>query len=182
MTVEITPFDGLLVIRPEILSDHRGSFFETWNRTTFAKIGLGVEFVQDNQSISKKGVIRGLHFQVAPMDQGKLVRVASGSVLDVAVDMRKGKPTFGQHFKMVIDSKVGTMLFIPAGFAHGFRSLEDQTLLIYKCTKPFSKLHERAINWNDKDLAIDWGEAAPIISEKDENAPTFNEFLNNSNF
>ncbi len=182
MTIEKTPFDGLVIIRPCVFSDGRGSFFESWNEELFKKNGLDVEFVQDNQSISCQGVIRGLHFQVAPMDQGKLVRVAMGSVLDVAVDLRWNQPTFGQHFKMVLDSTDNSMLFIPPGFAHGFRSLKHHTILIYKCTKAYSKAHEKAIKWNDKDLAIDWGVTEAIVSEKDGFAPSFNEFLNNPNF
>lgn len=182
MTVERTSFDGLFLIRPTIFSDFRGLFFETWNDEIFRKNGLELDFVQDNQSTSKKDVIRGLHFQIPPMEQGKLIRVAKGSVLDVAVDLRRDSPTFRMHFKIILDSKENSMLLIPPGFAHGFRSLEDDTLLIYKCTKPYSKNHEKGIKWNDPDLAIDWGGDQAIVSEKDESAPSFFEFLKNPDY
>ena len=182
MTIEKTPFEGLLILKPTVFVDNRGSFLESWNKDEFLKMGLNLEFVQDNQSVSAANVIRGLHFQVKPMEQGKLVRVAKGSVLDVAVDLRKYQPTFGKHFKIILDGTDNTMIYIPEGFAHGFRSLEDNTLLLYKCTKPYSQDHERAIKWNDPDLAIDWGIIEPILSEKDENAPSYQYFLDNSNF
>ena len=181
MIVEKTPFKGLVVITSRVLKDDRGYFLESWNANVFAECRLDYEFVQDNLSTSKANVIRGLHFQVEPMAQGKLVRVVKGAVLDVAVDLRKDQPTFGQHFKFVLDSVENKMLFIPPGFAHGFRSLEDETILFYKCTKPYSKNHERVIKWNDPTLAIDWGISEALVSERDSNAPSLNKFLQSSN-
>jgi len=182
MTVETTPFADLLVIKPRVFVDNRGSFFESWNRDDFLKNGLDVVFVQDNQSISNLNVIRGLHFQVSPMEQGKLLRVARGAVLDIAVDLRKSQPTFGKHFKLVLDDSDNTMVYIPPGFAHGFRTLKDNTIFLYKSTKPYSPQHERVIIWNDPELNIDWGTKEPVISKKDEEAPSFKQFCNNNNF
>jgi dTDP-4-dehydrorhamnose 3,5-epimerase len=181
MTIEKTPFEGLLILKPTVFVDNRGSFLESWNKDEFLKMGLNLEFVQDNQSVSAANVIRGLHFQVEPLGQGKLVRVARGSVLDVAVDLRKDQKTFGKHFKIILDGTDNTMIYIPEGFAHGFRSLEDNTHLLYKCTKPYSQDHEMAIKWNDPDLFIDWGIKEPIVSDKDEGAPSFQYLLKNSN-
>jgi len=178
MIVETTPFEGLVIFRPSVFADLRGTFLESWNKEIFILHGFDFEFVQDNQSESKANVIRGLHFQVTPFQQGKLVRVARGAALDVAVDLRKDQPTYGKHFKMVLDSTHNIMLFIPPGFAHGFRSLQENTVFIYKCTKPYSKNHERGIRWNDPTLAIDWGVEEALVSEKDRNAPLLRELMN----
>ena len=168
---------GIRVFIPNIYKDERGYFFESYNQETFKKAGLNMTFAQDNQSGSIKDVIRGLHFQFPPYEQGKLVRAIRGSVLDVVVDLRKNQPTFGKHFKIILNDQDRQMLFIPPGFAHGFRTLEDNTVFFYKCTKVFNPQSERTIRWNDSDLAIDWGITDPILSEKDLNAPFFKDFV-----
>lgn len=178
MKIIQTGFNGLLIIEPRVFRDERGYFFESWNQEAFAEAGLNLPFVQDNQSGSVKDVIRGLHFQVPPYEQGKLVRVVTGSVLDVAVDLRKAEPTFGRHFRMVLDAASGKMLCIPPGFAHGFRTLEADTVFAYKCTKPYHAASDRVIRWNDPLLGIDWGIANPLVSEKDRHAQYYSEFDN----
>jgi dTDP-4-dehydrorhamnose 3,5-epimerase len=177
MQIEVTPFEGLLIIRPRVFGDERGYFFESWNEVAFRKAGIDVPFSQDNQSASGKGVLRGLHFQVPPFDQGKLVRVISGAVLDVVVDLRSGQPTFGQHYKLRLDDQDKLMLYIPEGFAHGFKTLEDNTVFFYKCTKVYNRECERALRWNDPVLGIDWEIEDPILSEKDQKAPFFKDFV-----
>lgn len=177
MQIETTPFEGLLIIRPRVFGDERGYFFESWNEDAFRNAGIRLPFRQDNQSASGKNVLRGLHFQTPPYEQGKLVRVISGAVLDVAVDLRRGQPTYGQHFKLVIDDHEKLMLFIPPGFAHGFKTLEDNTVFFYKCTQVFQREHDSAIRWNDPDLNIDWEVSDPILSEKDQKAQFFKDFV-----
>ncbi|HSV88480.1 MAG TPA: dTDP-4-dehydrorhamnose 3,5-epimerase [Bacteroidales bacterium] len=176
MIVETTPFEGLLVIKPRVFQDERGYFFESWNEVNARGAGILFTFAQDNQSMSAQGVLRGLHFQIPPYEQGKLVRVISGSVLDVVVDLRTNQPTFGRHFKITLDGASKTMLFIPPGFAHGFKTLEDNTIFFYKCTKVFNAEFDKVIRWNDPDLAIDWEISQPVLSEKDRNAPLFRDF------
>lgn len=177
MQVETTPFEGLLIIKPRVFGDERGYFFESWNEETFRQAGIEVPFRQDNQSASVKNVVRGLHFQTPPFEQGKLVRVISGAVLDVVVDLRRKQPTYGKHFKLVLDEHEKTMLYIPPGFAHGFKTLEDHTVFFYKCTQVYERNHDNAIRWNDPDLDIDWEVADPILSEKDQQAPFFRDFV-----
>lgn len=177
MQIETTPFEGLLIIRPRIFGDERGYFFESWNEETFRNAGIDVPFMQDNQSASVKNVLRGLHFQTPPYEQGKLVRVISGAVLDVVVDLRRGQPTFGQHLKLVLNDYEKLMLFIPPGFAHGFKTLEDNTVFFYKCTQIYQRDYDSAIRWNDPTLNIDWEVSNPILSEKDQKAPFFRDFL-----
>ena len=172
-----TPFSGLYVITPKVFGDERGYFLESWNVETFKKLGIDETFAQDNQSGSIKNVLRGLHFQVPPYEQGKLVRVIRGAVLDVAVDLRKQQPTFGRHYDMVLSEHNNKMLYIPPGFAHGFLTLEYDTIFVYKCTKVYSREHERSLRWNDPDLAIDWKTDAPILSPKDREAPLFKDFV-----
>jgi dTDP-4-dehydrorhamnose 3,5-epimerase len=168
MDVIGTPLPGLLVLRPRVFSDHRGYFFESYNQRAFrAANGADVEWVQDNESQSDKGVLRGLHFQLPPQGQSKLVRVVKGAVLDVVVDIRPGSPTYGRHFKLVLDGVSKAMLFIPEGFAHGFHTLEDGTIFAYKCSRYYDRDSERTIQWNDPTLAIDWQAPAPILSSKD---------------
>lgn len=176
--MEITRFDieGLLLIKPSVFPDERGIFFESYNETSFAKEGLNHKFVQDNQSSSKKGVLRGLHYQNPPFDQGKLVRVVKGSVLDIAVDIRKKSPTYGKYVAAVLSEENKLLLWIPPGFAHGFLSLEDDTIFLYKCTNGYNKISEGGIRWNDPDLNIAWGITTPIVSEKDLELPTFSNF------
>lgn len=172
MQIRETSIAGLVEIFPRIFEDDRGMFFESYNEEVFAKLGLPVNFVQDNQSFSKKGVVRGLHFQNAPFAQGKLVRVISGRVLDVAVDIRPDSPTFGQHEIFELRSDKNNIAYVPEGFAHGFVALED-TIFSYKCTNVYNKGAESGILWNDPDLNIDWGVSDPIVSEKDLILPTF---------
>ena len=167
MEIIKTPIEGLLVIKPTIFGDDRGHFFESWSKESFFKNGLDLDFVQDNQSLSSKGVLRGLHFQNPPFAQGKLVRVIKGSVLDISVDIRKDSPTYGQHFSIELTEKNKTIFWIPPGFAHGFVTLEDDTIFTYKCTGFYNKESEGALLWSDTDLNIDWGSIDPLVSDKD---------------
>jgi len=176
MTVETTNIEGILIINPTVYSDARGYFFESYNKEALRDV-LDVSFVQDNESLSQRGVLRGLHFQNPPYAQGKLVRVIKGAVLDVAVDIRKASPTYGQSFVKTLSEENKTTLYIPEGFAHGFLVLEDDTIFSYKCTKYYHQPAEEAILWNDKDLAIPWDFNQPILSEKDENAQKFATFV-----
>ena len=169
MKVLETEFSGLFIIEPKIFEDERGYFFESWSKKNFENNHLDLEFVQDNQSLSVKNVLRGLHFQAPPHAQGKLVRVIKGAVLDVVVDIRKGSPTFGKHFKIELSEKNKLQFYIPPGFAHGFLTLEDQTIFYYKCTAYYNKESEGAILWNDPELKIDWQISNPIVSDKDNN-------------
>jgi dTDP-4-dehydrorhamnose 3,5-epimerase len=159
--------NGLVLIEPKILADDRGYFFESYHEKKFADAGLKLIFLQDNESCSAKNVLRGLHFQIPPFEQGKLVRVIKGAALDVVVDIRKNSSTFGKYCKVILDDRQRNMLWIPAGFAHGFISLEENTVFVYKCTNVYDKASERGINWNDPQLNIDWGVPHPLISEKD---------------
>lgn len=170
--------DGVLVLRPRAYADPRGSFTETYNRKVLASLGIPDEFVQDNQSHSRyAGTIRGLHLQVEPHAQGKLVRVLRGRVLDVAVDLRRASPTFKQHVVVELAGVDGTQIWIPPGFAHGFCTLEPDTEVLYKVTDYYAPSAERSIRWNDPELAIDWPyEPAQVtLSDKDRQAPTLAE-------
>lgn len=168
MEILSTDIPGVLRLRPRVFSDDRGQFLETFNERTFRKaVGADVEFVQDNESCSHRNVLRGLHFQADPHAQGKLVRVVRGAVLDVVVDIRRDSPTYGHHYKLRLDDEGKEMLWIPPGLAHGFHSLEDDTVFVYKCTAYYAPQAERTILWNDPDLAIDWGVEDPIVSAKD---------------
>ena len=176
MIIEKTDIEGLLIIKPIVFEDARGHFFESFNKNEFSKNGIFVEFVQDNQSLSQKGVLRGLHFQKPPYAQGKLITVIKGSVIDVAVDIRKSSPTYGRHFILELSEQNKLMFYIPEGFAHGFLTLEDNTIFSYKCTNFFNKESEGSLLWDDKDLNIDWGITNPLLSDKDKVAPTFDSF------
>lgn len=167
MTISPTELEGLFLIQPRVFEDPRGYFFESYNKKIFEAAGLSLDFVQDNQSCSQKNVLRGLHFQKAPHAQGKLVRVLSGAALDVAVDIRRGSKTFGKHFSIELNGRNRTMLYIPPGFAHGFLTLEDQTVFHYKCTGFYHKESEVSLCWDDPTLGIQWGIKDPILSEKD---------------
>ena len=167
MEIIETNLKGLLVIKPKVFEDERGYFFESYNYQLFKQAGLDFNFVQDNQSLSQKGVLRGLHFQNNPNAQGKLVRVISGSVFDVAVDIRKKSPTYGQWFGLELTEQNKWMMYIPEGFAHGFATLQDFTVFSYKCTNFYNKASEDCIFWNDSDLAINWPIENPILSDKD---------------
>ena len=176
MTIEATSFEGLFEMIPTIFHDDRGYFMESFRTETLENAGLKSSFVQDNQSFSRKNVVRGLHLQVSPHEQIKLVRAVSGKVLDVAVDIRKGSPTFGRYYKCILDGKIGNMLYIPAGFAHGIAVLED-AVFSYKCSAYYDKESEQGIIFNDSDLNINWELNDPILSEKDMLFITFKEFV-----
>ena len=180
MLVENTNLKDCFVIQPKVLYDNRGYFFESFNKKTFNEhTGLEIDFVQDNQSQSKKGVLRGLHFQIGNYEQAKLVRVIKGSVLDVCVDLRENSETYLKHFSVVLSEDNKKQLFIPRGFAHGFVVLEDETIFSYKCDNYYHKESERGIIYNDTDLNIDWmlNEQELIVSEKDQALPTLNKYL-----
>ena len=176
--MQITPtnLNGVVVIQPKIFEDTRGYFFESYSKNSFHKNNIADEFVQDNESLSQKDVLRGLHFQNPPHAQVKLVRVIHGSVLDVAVDIRKKSATYGKYFSIVLSASNKTMLYIPEGFAHGFAVLEDNTIFSYKCSRTYNKESEEGILWCDPDLNIDWGIKAPILSEKDEHTQKLRDF------
>jgi len=167
MNIEETFIKDLLVITPSIFADDRGYFLESYNKKKL-DTSLNIDFVQDNESASKKGVLRGLHFQKPPFAQAKLVRVITGSVLDVVVDIRKDSLTYGKHYKHILTSKHKEQLYIPEGFAHGFLVLEDDTIFSYKCTSYYHKESEVSLSWNDPTLDINWQIEEPIISEKDQ--------------
>ncbi len=168
MEISTTGIDGLLRIRPKVFGDARGQFMETFNAMAFERAtGVRTTFVQDNESRSSAGVLRGLHLQLAPHAQAKLVRVVCGSVLDVCVDARPGSITYGRHVTVRLDNHLNDMLYIPEGLAHGFVALEDRTVFAYKCSNYYMPAAERTILWNDPDLAIDWGITDPLISAKD---------------
>jgi len=158
---------GLFVIKPKVFEDARGYFFESYNNSVFEKAGLNLNFVQDNQSLSQKGVLRGLHFQNPPHAQGKLVRVITGAVYDVAVDIRKGSPTYGKYFGLELTESNKWMMYIPEGFAHGFLTLTDNTVFSYKCTNYYNKSSEDCLLWNDPEIGIDWNVIDPLLSDKD---------------
>jgi dTDP-4-dehydrorhamnose 3,5-epimerase len=161
------PIEGPVLLKPRVFADARGRFQETWSMAAFAAAIGPVPFVQDNESVSRKGVLRGLHLQLPPHAQGKLVRVARGAAIDVCVDARPGSPTYGRHVKVRLDDRESHSFWIPAGFAHGFVALEEGTIFQYKCTAPYHPAAERTILWNDPALGIDWGIADPIVNAKD---------------
>jgi dTDP-4-dehydrorhamnose 3,5-epimerase len=175
MKVLKTEFPGLLIIEPDVFSDSRGYFFESFNRQKFIQNGISYEPVQDNESISSKGVIRGLHYQEEPFAQAKLIRVIEGSIFDVALDIRLGSPTFGKWYGLIIDSEKKLQFLIPKGFAHGFSVLSEKAIVLYKCDNYYSVTHERGINVMDPSLKIDWmtEKGTEIISLKDLRQPIF---------
>ena len=168
---------GCFIIEPKVFGDKRGNFLEIFNKKIFKdKTGLEIDFVQDNQSISQRGVLRGLHMQKGILSQAKLVRVVKGSVLDVIVDVRKDSPTYGKHFSIELSEANYNQLFVPRGFLHGFVTLEDGTIFSYKCDNSYNKEAELGVTYNDKDLNINWKIPSVdiILSEKDANLPNFN--------
>lgn len=177
MEIIKTAIEDLLIIQPQVFRDDRGYFFESYSHQKFVEAGLNLNFVQDNESKSQKGVLRGLHFQNPPFAQGKLVRVIKGSVMDVAVDIRKNSATYGQHLALVLSEENKTMLWIPPGFAHGFVTLEDDTIFSYKCTNTYNKASEGSVLWSDPDLNINWNVENPNLSEKDKVSPLFKDFI-----
>lgn len=178
MNVIKTDIEGVLVIEPQVFGDERGYFFESFNAERFlAQTGIEVTFVQDNESLSKRGVLRGLHFQREPYAQAKLVRVVRGRVLDVAVDIRPNSVTFGKYIAVELSGENKRQLFIPKGFAHGYVVLEDDTVFQYKCDEFYHPTSEAGIAWNDPQIGIDWGisQSEIILSEKDQKRPLFKE-------
>lgn len=167
---------GLLIVKPDIFQDERGYFFESYNKEAFDRQGFPAVFVQDNESKSKKGVIRGLHFQAPPFEQGKLVRVVRGAIMDVAVDIRIHSPHYGKWQSVILTGENKWMFWIPPGFAHGFLTLEDDTIVVYKCTQVYSRQHEGSLRWNDPELAIQWPFTDLVVSARDSQAPLLNEF------
>lgn len=179
MTVSKTNIDGVLIIEPRVFGDARGYFFESYNARDFREqTGIEVGFVQDNESRSSRGVVRGLHFQKPPFAQAKLVRVVEGKVLDVAVDIRKGSPTYGQHVAVELSADNKLQFFMPKGIAHGFAVLSDVAVFQYKCDEYYHPEAEGAIAWDDPSLAIDWriAHSEALLSEKDRHHPMFNDF------
>lgn len=177
MKIIDTPIADLFVIEPKVWKDDRGYFYESFREDFFKEINIGLSLVQDNQSLSQKGTIRGLHFQAPPFEQGKLVRVLQGAVLDVVVDIRKKSSTYGQSFAIELNDQNHLQLWIPPGFAHGFSTLADQTIFCYKCSNYYHKASEGGICFNDETLAIDWKVPAIHVSEKDYLLPTFKDFI-----
>lgn len=176
-----TDIPGLLVFEPRVFEDARGHFFEAYNEKTFTEEGISLKFIQDNQSYSSYGVIRGLHYQLNPYAQSKLVRVLQGEILDVAVDIRKGSPTYGRHLSVILSAENKKQLIIPAGFAHGFSVLSQSATVLYKCDQYYNRESEGGILFNDAQLAIDWRVPLDkaIISEKDLQLPSFEDCQNN---
>lgn len=180
MKIKETHIPGLLVVEPQVYGDSRGYFFESFNAAKFAEqTGIDTQFVQDNESRSSYGVVRGLHMQLPPHAQAKLVRVVEGRVLDVAVDLRKDSPTFGKHFAIELTGENHLQVYIPKGFAHGFSVLSETAVFQYKCDGYYAPASEAAIAWDDPDLGIDWklpSEDA-VLSDKDRNHPSLKEFI-----
>jgi dTDP-4-dehydrorhamnose 3,5-epimerase len=176
-----TGLPGLKIFEPKVFADSRGYFLETFNENTFKEAGIYSNFVQDNESQSQYGVVRGLHYQLDPHAQAKLVRVIVGEVLDVVIDIRKGSPTFGQSYSIILSGENKKQLYIPRGFAHGFSVLKDNTIFSYKCDNFYSKESEGGILLTDPALGIDWQIPADkmILSDKDKNSPAFKDSLNN---
>lgn len=177
MILEQTEINDVILLTPRVYKDERGYFMESYNQKKVDKL-IKDRFVQDNESISNKNVLRGLHLQLPPFEQAKLIRVIKGSILDVAVDLRKSSSTYGKHFKHLLNGENKKQLYIPKGFAHGFLCLEDDTILNYKCSNYYHADSEQSIVWDDPDLAIDWGILDPILAEKDRLAENFATFEN----
>jgi dTDP-4-dehydrorhamnose 3,5-epimerase len=175
MTIETTPIQDLVIINPTVFEDARGYFFEAYNQSTLVTEGININFVQDNQSFSKRGTLRGLHYQNPPFAQTKLVRVLQGEIMDVVVDLRKASPTYGQHFAIRLSAENKKQLLIPHGFAHGFSVLSETAIVFYKCDQFYNKASEGGIRFDDPALNIDWGIdlTTAIVSEKDQILPLF---------
>ena len=168
--------NGVLLIKPKVHQDHRGHFFESFRQDRLKDMGVNVDFVQDNQSLSNSGILRGLHFQAPPHAQGKLVRVIKGAVRDVVVDIRTNSPTYGEFATFELSEDNFHMMYVPPGFAHGFLTLKDQTIFTYKCTDYYHPESEGGIKWDTPELNIPWNIENPILSEKDQKLPFFNDF------
>lgn len=169
MAIRVTPteLEGVLLIEPDIFRDERGFFLETYHRQRYAEHGIGCEFVQDNHSQSRRGVLRGLHYQGSPAPQDKLVRCSRGAILDVAVDLRAGSPSFGRWVALELSEENARQMFVPAGFGHGFLTLSEVAEVQYKCSAPYAPAAEGAVRWDDPEIGIAWPIAAPTISPKD---------------
>lgn len=167
--------DGLILVKPKVFGDNRGFFMESYKKSEFVKGGIQCEFVQDNHSKSSKGVLRGLHYQIKPKAQAKLIRCIKGKIYDVAVDLRPNSKTFGKWAKVELSEENSHMLFIPECFAHGFVVLSDEAELFYKTNNEFSPELDRGVLWNDKDINVNWGISSPILSEKDKIQPKLSE-------
>lgn len=180
MNVEVTAIPEVKIITPRRFGDHRGFFAETYSRRAYSEAGIGCEFVQDNHSLSSKvGTVRGLHFQKPPHAQDKLVRCGRGAIFDVAVDLRKGSPTFGEWVGAELSAENGVQLFVPAGFGHGFVTLLPDSEIVYKCSDYYAPETEGAVRWNDLAIGIDWPlEGEAVVSDKDAEAPSLGEFDN----
>lgn len=176
MEVVETKLKGVVVFKPKVFEDARGYFLESYNRQVFHAAGIDAEFVQDNQSLSQKGVLRGLHFQNPPHAQGKLVRVITGAVFDVAVDIRKDSATYGEWYGIDLTEENKWMMYIPPGFAHGFLTLRDNTIFSYKCTNFYNKASEDCLLWNDPAIGISWNADTPLLSDKDLQGKLINDF------
>jgi len=182
MPFQFTKLDipQVILIKPKVFSDERGFFMETYKYSDFAEIGINEQFIQSNHSKSvSKGVVRGLHFQKKPFEQAKLIRTVTGSIFDIAVDIRKNSPTYGKYVFTVLSAENKEILYIPAGFAHGFCTLEEGTEIVYECSKAYSPEHDRGIIWNDRDINIEWPVEKPILSGKDQHWTTLKEVDNN---
>lgn len=175
MQFEKTSLDEVWLIKPRIFEDDRGHFLESFRKEVFKENGVEYDFVQDNISTSTKGTVRGLHYQISPHSQAKLVMAAYGEILDVAVDIRKDSPTFGKYFSAILNDKNRHMMLVPSGFAHGFSVLSDKATVAYKCDQYYHKESERGVHWNDPALEIDWKTEVPILSEKDKKQPLLKE-------
>ncbi len=174
-TFSLLPIEGLLLVEPRLIEDERGFFMETYRESEFRSSGVSVGFVQDNHSLSKRAVLRGLHFQRSPHAQAKLVRVIAGAAWDVAVDLREGSPTYGRWYGLELSARNRRMLFIPVGFAHGFLSLLDGTELVYKCSAEYHRECDSGLRWNDPDIAIEWPFTDVLVSAKDARLPLLRE-------
>lgn len=175
MQFEKTSLDKVWLIKPRIFKDDRGHFLESFREEIFKEQGVEYDFVQDNISTSTKGTVRGLHYQITPHSQAKLVMAIYGEILDVAVDIRQDSPTFGKCFSTVLNDTNRHMMLVPSGFAHGFSVLSDTATVAYKCDQYYHKESERGVRWNDPDLGIDWQTDSPILSEKDQKQPLLKE-------
>lgn len=175
MTLETTTIQDLVIINPTVFVDERGYFFEAYSKSKFSDLGITIDFVQDNQSFSKKGTLRGLHYQNPPFAQTKLVRVLQGEIIDVAVDLRKDSPTFGKHFSILLSAENKKQLLVPQGFAHGFSVISETAVVLYKCDQYYNKQSEGGIRFDDAQLNIDWGMDLKdaIVSDKDLILPDF---------
>lgn len=176
MIVENTHIPDLLILSPRVFEDQRGYFFESFRADVLADHGVTIKFIQDNESMSNKGVLRGLHMQAPPFGQAKLIKVVKGAIYDVAVDVRKASPTYGQYFGIELNGENRKMLYVPEGFAHGFCCLQDRTIVQYKCSNYYHPSSELGLRWDDMEVNINWPVEHPIISAKDEQHPFLKNF------